>query len=123
MVVTGVCQVGKSTLLLNAEPFCDWLFYTMDDFDVLRQASQDPEALWAGADHIVPDEVQKAPELLPGIKETVDRNPGKFRFILSGSANLLLMKPVSDSLAGRAVYFVLDPRPLEKPKRGPLPRC
>jgi predicted AAA+ superfamily ATPase len=112
VVLTGARQVGKSTLLLNAEPFCNWRFYTMDDFDVLRQANQDPEALWAGTNQIVLDEVQKAPDLLPAVKKTVDQNPGKYRFILSGSANLLLMKQISESLAGRAVYFVLDPMTL-----------
>ena len=92
IVLTGARQVGKSTLLLNAQPFCDWRFYTMDDFDVLRQANQDPEALWAGTDRIVLDEVQKAPNLLPAVKKAVDQNPSKYRFILSGSANLLLMR-------------------------------
>ena len=109
VVLTGARQVGKSTLLLNASPFKDWRFHSMDDFDTLRQARQRPEALWAGTDQVVLDEVQKAPEMLPAIKQAVDRHPGQYRFMLSGSANLLLMKQVSESLAGRAVYFVLDP--------------
>ncbi len=58
---------------------------------------------------MVLDEVQKAPELLPAIKRAVDEHPGRYRFLLSGSANLLLMGNVSESLAGRAVYLVLDP--------------
>ncbi len=109
VVLTGARQVGKSTLLLNASPFKNWRFLSMDDYDTLRQARQRPEALWAGANQVVLDEVQKAPELLPAIKQAVDRHPGQYRFMLSGSANLLLMKQVSESLAGRAVYFVLDP--------------
>jgi len=112
VILTGARQVGKSTLLLNAEPFKSWRFLSMDDFDTLRQASQGPAALWAGADHIILDEVQKAPEILSAIKHTVDRNPGRYHFVLSGSANLLLMKQVSESLAGRAVYFLLDPMSL-----------
>lgn len=84
----------------------------MDDFDALRQAQQNPTSLWAGAKNIVIDEVQKAPELLPAIKKVVDENPGQYRFALSGSANLLLMRQVSESLAGRAVYFVLSPMTL-----------
>jgi uncharacterized protein len=108
VIVTGARQVGKSTLLLNAAPFKDWRFHSLDDFDVLRQARQGPEALWAGTNQLVLDEVQKAPELLPAIKQVVDRHPGRYRFILSGSTNLLLMKQVGESLAGRAVYFVLD---------------
>lgn len=108
-ILTGARQVGKSTLLLNAEPFRAWRFYTLDDFSTLEQARSRPESLWAGANQIVLDEVQKAPELLSAIKKTVDKNPRKYQFVLSGSANLLLMKQVSESLAGRAVYFVLDP--------------
>ncbi|MEM7133842.1 MAG: AAA family ATPase [Chloroflexota bacterium] len=109
LVLTGARQVGKSTLLRNATPFSEWRFHTMDDFDVLQQAQSGPEALWAGTDRIVLDEVQKAPHLLPAIKQAVDENPGRYRFVLSGSANLLLMSPVSESLAGRAVYFILAP--------------
>ncbi len=121
VVLTGARQVGKSTLLLNASPFKDWRFLSMDDFDTLRQARQGPEALWAGANLVVLDEVQKAPELLPAIKQTVDRHPGKYRFMLSGSANLLLMKHVSESLAGRAVYFVLDPMTRGETLQSPYP--
>jgi predicted AAA+ superfamily ATPase len=112
IVLTGARQVGKSTLLKNALPFRNWRFHTMDDFDVLRQAQQNPTALWAGVQNIIIDEVQKTPELLPAIKKAVDENPGKYRFALSGSANLLLMRQVSESLAGRAVYFVLSPMTL-----------
>ena len=108
VVLTGARQVGKSTLLLNAAPFRDWRYHNLDDFDVLGQAQRDPEALWAGTDRVILDEVQKAPNLLAAVKRAVDRNPGKIHFVLSGSTNLLLMRQVSESLAGRAVYFVLD---------------
>lgn len=109
VVLTGARQVGKSTLLQNEDPFHSWRIHNMDDYDALRQAQQDPESLWAGTDHLVIDEVQKAPELLPAVKMAVDRDPTRYRFVLSGSANLLLMRQVSESLAGRAVYFILDP--------------
>ncbi len=109
LVLTGARQVGKSTLLQHEDPFRDWRFLSMDDFDVLRQAHQQPEALWAGTDRIILDEVQKVPDLLAAVKLVVDRAPGRTKFVLSGSANLLLMRQVSESLAGRAVYFVLDP--------------
>jgi uncharacterized protein len=109
IVLTGARQVGKSTLLLNADPFRDWRYHSLDEFAVLDQARRDPQALWAGTDRVILDEVQKAPDLLAAVKRAVDRNPGKYRFVLSGSTNLLLMKQVSESLAGRAVYFILDP--------------
>ncbi len=121
VVLTGARQVGKSTLLLNAEPFKSWRFLSLDDFDTLRQASQEPQALWAGTEQVVLDEVQRAPDLLLAVKQAVDRHPGRYRFVLSGSANLLLMRQVSESLAGRAVYFVLDPLSLGETRQAPPP--
>jgi len=81
----------------------------MDDFDALAQAKSDPASLWAGVDSIVIDEVQKSTNLLNAVKIAVDSHPDKYRFVLSGSANILLMKKVSETLAGRAVYFSLNP--------------
>jgi len=121
VVLTGARQVGKSTLLRHAEPFSGWRYHTMDDFDTLRQVQENPASLWAGAREVVLDEVQKAPELLPAIKRAVDERPGHYRFVLSGSANLLLMGKVSESLAGRAVYLVLDPMTLGELDEGPPP--
>jgi len=121
VVLTGARQVGKSTLLQHAEPFASWQYYTLDDFDVLQQAERDPRALWAGASAVVLDEVQKVPALLPAIKHAVDQANGKLRFVLSGSANLLLMQHVSESLAGRAVYFALHPMTFGETRRKPPP--
>ena len=121
LVLTGARQVGKSTLLLNEELFHDYRYLSMDDFDVLRQAVEQPEVLWAGTERVILDEVQKAPGLLPAVKQAADRAGGKLKFVLSGSANLLLMKQVSESLAGRAMYHVLDPLALGEIHRVPPP--
>lgn len=109
VVVTGARQVGKSTLLRHATPFREWRYHTLDNFDTLRQAAAEPQSLWAGVDQIVLDEVQKAPTLLSAVKQAVDQPGNRLKFVLSGSANLLLMQQISESLAGRAVYFVLNP--------------
>lgn len=109
IVLSGARQVGKSTLLLQEQPFSKWRYINMDDFDALAQARSDPASLWAGADRIVIDEVQKSVNLLNAVKITVDSHPDRYRFVLSGSANILLMKKVSETLAGRAVYFTLNP--------------
>ncbi len=111
VVVTGARQVGKSTLLQYEEPFRDWHYRTMDDYDALQWARESPEGLWAGSDAIVLDEVQKAPEILSAVKQAIDSGPQR-RFVLCGSANLLLMRQVSESLAGRAVWFALEPMTL-----------
>lgn len=106
VVLTGARQVGKSTLLQHLFP--TWRYLSLDDLDARAQAERDPHALWAGTAEIILDEVQKAPTLLEATKQAVDRRTGP-RFVLSGSANLLLMARVSESLAGRAVYFTLSP--------------
>ena len=109
VVLTGARQVGKSTLLQQAESVKSWRYITLDDYDIRRQADSDPHALWAGTDRIVIDEVQHSPRLLSAVKMAVDDKRGKVKFVLSGSANLLLMRRVSETLAGRAVYFTLYP--------------
>jgi uncharacterized protein len=77
---------------------------TLDDVDTRAQALSDPEGLVARADRMSIDEVQRAPDLLIAIKRAVDldRRPG--RFVLTGAANLLAIKQVQESLAGRASY-------------------
>ena len=108
VVLTGPRQVGKSTLLANAEPTRDLFYLTLDDLDVLAQANRDPAALLSGRKSIVIDEIQKAPKLLSEIKRAVDKSNRRMRVVLSGSANLLLMEKVSETLAGRAVFTTLD---------------
>jgi hypothetical protein len=81
---------------------------TLDDMASLTQAEEAPETLVNMAPDMVIDEAQRAPQLLIAIKKAVDDNPER-RFVLSGSANLLLMKRVSETLAGRATYHVLYP--------------
>lgn len=109
VVLTGARQVGKSTLLRHEEPTKRWKYITLDNLDALRQAERDPAGLWAGEDHVILDEVQRIPAILSAVKQAVDEQPRKMRFVLSGSANLLLMRHVSESLAGRAVYLSLLP--------------
>lgn len=108
VVVTGARQTGKSTLaehLLQGERS----YRSLDDFDVLDAARRDPEALVGGAEPVTLDEVQREPGLLSAVKRAIDRDRKPGRFLLTGSANLLLMRQVSESLAGRASYLTLWP--------------
>jgi predicted AAA+ superfamily ATPase len=107
VVLTGARQVGKSTFL--KEEFPDFKYLNLDEFNILEQAKIDPYSLWIGAEKVIIDEVQKCPEILLAIKNTVDKTQRKIKFILSGSSNLLLMKEISESLAGRAIYFEMFP--------------
>lgn len=108
LVVTGARQVGKSTLAQRLTPG-KRRYYTLDDLDVLDAARRDPEALVGGDDPVTLDEIQRAPELLRAVKRAIDRKRSPGRFLLTGSANLLLMRQVSESLAGRASYLTLWP--------------
>ncbi|KPL15194.1 hypothetical protein AMJ74_01950 [candidate division WOR_3 bacterium SM1_77] len=108
VILSGARQTGKSTLLRNEKPFTNWRYLSFDDIDVLGQAKDDPKSLLSIEVDTVIDEIQKAPEVLSVIKRLVDENR-KRRFVLSGSANLLLMKQVTETLAGRSLYFSLLP--------------
>ncbi|MGC8555366.1 MAG: ATP-binding protein [Candidatus Acidulodesulfobacterium sp.] len=107
IVITGARQVGKSTFLKNE--FKDFKYINFDDYSNQEQAKKDPSSLWRDYDHIIIDEVQKVPEVLNAVKLNVDGTNKNIRFILSGSSNLLLMKNVSETLAGRAAYFEMQP--------------
>lgn len=121
VVLTGARQVGKSTLLKNERHFSAFKYLSFDDFNILEQAQTEPASLWIDTEKIILDEVQKVPKLLSAIKHTVDRERLKKRFILSGSANLLLMHKVTESLAGRAVYLPLFPMTLGEMQGKPAP--
>ena len=108
VVVTGARQTGKSTL---AEHLVAGRrqYRTLDDLDALDLARRDPAALVDVPGPLTLDEVQRAPALLQAVKRAVDRRRVAGRFLLTGSANLLLMRQVSESLAGRASYLTLWP--------------
>jgi predicted AAA+ superfamily ATPase len=108
VVVTGARQTGKSTLAKDLTP-SERQYYTLDDLDVLDLARRDPEVLAGGKFPVTLDEVQRAPDLLFSVKRAIDRNRQPGQFLLTGSANLLLMSKVSESLAGRASYLTLWP--------------
>lgn len=111
VVLTGARQTGKSTLVERLLPG-HRRYRTLDEFDVLELATANPQAILGGDEPLTIDEIQRAPELLLAVKRSIDtdRRPG--RFLLTGSANLLLMQGVSESLAGRASYLTLWPMSL-----------
>ena len=108
VVVTGARQTGKSTLVqaLAGEGRRYW---TLDELDVRDAARREPERLLEGPDPVTIDEVQREPDLLAAIKRAIDRKRTRGRFLITGSANLLLMGRVAESLAGRASYLTLWP--------------
>src|SRR5581483_4212230 len=107
-VVTGARQTGKSTLAAKRVQGTR-RYASLDDLDVLDAARRDPEALVGGSGPVTLDEVQREPGLLAAVKRAIDKGRKPGRFLLTGSANLLLMRQVSESLAGRASYLTLWP--------------
>jgi hypothetical protein len=108
VVVTGARQTGKSTLAQHLVAGRR-RYHSLDDLDVLDAARRDPDVLVGGTDPVTLDEVQREPRLLHAVKRAIDRDRTPGRFLLTGSANLLLMRQVSESLAGRASYLALWP--------------
>ena len=120
VVVTGARQTGKSTLAQHLTPG-ERRFHSLDDLDVVDVARRDPDALVGGAQPVTLDEVQREPDLLRAVKRAIDRRRRPGQFLLTGSANLLLMRRVSESLAGRASYLTLWP--MTRREQQGLGRC
>ena len=110
VLIHGPRQCGKTTLArLVGEPLA-YTYLTFDDPAVLAVAKDDPAGFVADLPgKVVLDEVQKAPSLFSAIKLSVDRNRKPGRFLLTGSANVLLVPKLSDSLAGRMEILRLHP--------------
>ncbi|TBT82478.1 ATP-binding protein [Propioniciclava sinopodophylli] len=112
VVIQGARQVGKSTLAqLVAAGSLNVRQVTLDDPAALAVAESDPAFFveQAGRGLLVIDEAQRAPGLILPLKASVDRDRRPGRFLLTGSADLLQVKGVGDSLAGRAETVELKP--------------
>ena len=120
VVVMGARQTGKSTLARELAPGRR-RYVSLDDLDVVDAARRDPDALVGGAGSVTLDEVQREPDLLRAVKRAIDRRRRLGQFLLTGSANLLLMRRVSESLAGRASYLTLWP--MTRREQQGLGRC
>jgi predicted AAA+ superfamily ATPase len=108
VVVTGARQTGKSTLVAERVPG-GRRYLSLDDLDVRDAVRRDPETLVGGNRSMTLDEVQREPGVLTAVKRAIDRDRKSGRFLLTGSANLLLMRQVAETLAGRASYLALWP--------------
>jgi predicted AAA+ superfamily ATPase len=109
VVLTGMRQTGKTTLLQQDPALRGRRYISLDDFGTYEAAKRNPEALVEGDEPVTIDEAQRVPELMRAIKLRVDRGRRPGQYLLSGSANFLLLKGITESLAGRVVYFTLHP--------------
>ena len=110
VLVHGPRQCGKSTLTRMAGDALGYTYFSFDDAALLLAAESDPAGFVADLPaRVILDEVQRVPGLFLPIKTAVDRNRKPGRFILTGSANVLLAPRLSDSLAGRLELLRLHP--------------
>ena len=107
VTLTGPRQSGKTTLVRSVFP--DHLYLSLEAPDVRERALADPRGLLAASDHLILDEIQRAPDLLSYLQGLVDEDNRPGRFIVTGSQNLLLMETVSQTLAGRTAILRLYP--------------
>jgi predicted AAA+ superfamily ATPase len=108
VLLNGPRQSGKTTLVrqfaTDQRPYL-----TLDDVTAAAAARQDPQGFLRRLDGAVIDEVQRVPELLLAIKLAVDERRGPGRFLLTGSADVMALPRVADSLAGRLEVLSLMP--------------
>jgi predicted AAA+ superfamily ATPase len=108
VLLAGPRQAGKTTLVRQvADKGLHYL--TLDDELTLLSATADPVGMIRHLDRAVIDEIQRAPGLLLAIKKSVDEDRRAGRFLLTGSANLMALPRVADSLAGRMETLTLLP--------------
>lgn len=110
IMLAGARQVGKSTLAQSAATSTGADYFTLDDAATLGAALADPTGFIGGLpERVIIDEIQRAPPLMLALKSAVDadRRPG--RFLLTGSANVLTIPKIADSLAGRMEILQLWP--------------
>ncbi|MCC6741440.1 MAG: ATP-binding protein [Planctomycetia bacterium] len=109
VLLAGARQTGKSTLVRSLEG-AKREYITFDEDLPLAAARANPAGFLAGLrTPCILDEVQKVPELFPALKLAVDRDRRAGRFLLTGSANVLLLPRLSESLAGRMRVLTLGP--------------
>ncbi len=111
VMLIGARQTGKSTLMQNLyDPSEQPAYFTMDDLSVLAAATVAPQHFIEQLpNRVIIDEIQRAPGLLLPIKHSVDKDRRPGRFFLTGSAQVLGLPMVADSLAGRMDVHTLAP--------------
>ena len=108
VLIVGPRRAGKTTLVRKLAD-AGRVYFTLDDQTILDAALTDPAGFVRGLDRATIDEIQRAPGLLLAIKKTVDEDYRPGRFLLTGSANVMTLPHIADSLAGRMETLRLLP--------------
>lgn len=106
--VTGPRQSGKSTLVKAAFP--DFSYVNLEDPQLRREANEDPVGfIRSRPPRLILDEAQYAPELFSMVQVASDERGTPGQYVLSGSQNFLLLRQISQTLAGRVGVLKLLP--------------
>jgi predicted AAA+ superfamily ATPase len=111
----GARQTGKTTLVQrlvaeSADGAAERRYISLDSATVLAGALDDPTGFLRNLKKpVIIDEAQRAPSLMLAVKEDVDRERHAGRYLLTGSANILALPGIADSLAGRMEVLTLHP--------------
>ncbi len=110
VLIHGPRQCGKTTLARRVGKASGYAYFSFDDDVALAAAREDPLGFVGDLpERAILDEVQRVPELFTALKSSVDRDRTPGRFLLTGSANVLLVPKLADSLAGRMEIVRLHP--------------
>lgn len=110
VLIHGPRQSGKTTLARSVGEPLGYRYVSFDDDAILAAARNDPLGFVSALPaKTILDEVQRAPELFSSLKAAIDRRRTAGRFILTGSANILFVPALADSLAGRMAILRLHP--------------
>ena len=109
VVLTGMRQVGKTTMLVNDPLFQDRDYISLDETPIQLAVKENPDALLSSYERVTIDEAQKDKGLFPVVRRVVHVDKTRGRFLLSGSSSLPLKEATAESLAGDAVYLQMGP--------------
>jgi uncharacterized protein len=108
ILINGPRQCGKTTLVRQYAT-ADRAYFSLDEQSLLQAVKADPVGFVQQHPSALIDEAQRAPELLLALKTAIDNDRRPGRFLLTGSANLMALPQISDSLAGRMEVLTLLP--------------
>ena len=120
VVLLGARQVGKTTIAKKIAELSnkEFIYLDLESIKDVNKLNDDPETFFAYHEDklIILDEIQTQPYLFSVLRSVIDKNRNNGRFLMLGSASPELVKGVSESLAGRVLYFDMNPLNLEEIK-------